>query len=323
MTGRKVIFTRRGGKRGFTLVELMVSSGLMTIVMAGFVAGFLQHRRVHHQKNIEQELQQNMRTALTFLQRDLRYAGSGMVMGGGNIQNWFSYADKREYGVPVNMDRVPWIVDGGDGSDELFVIGVSGEPVATLRELAFEGSRELALEINTGSLLPYDPNFRDGLKDVLLIAGLEAVHVVHKDTDGKIWVSREPTSDSVGVHLIYPAGTEIHQLNVVRYWVDNVNGVPSLLRDDSRFSYESNEDRVVADGIERFKLNRTGNLIEIELVGRTRRTSLGGSVDADSLIRHEMRSSNRIRNLEPELIIQGWPSDLLISDGDPGNRPGE
>ncbi|MCH8514606.1 MAG: prepilin-type N-terminal cleavage/methylation domain-containing protein, partial [Kiritimatiellae bacterium] len=150
MTGRKVIFTRRGGKRGFTLVELMVSSGLMTIVMAGFVAGFLQHRRVHHQKNIEQELQQNMRTAWTFLQRDLRYAGSGMGMGGGNIQNWFSYADKREYGVPVNMARVPLIVDGGDGSDELFVIGVSGEPVATLRELAFFFYVYLSLEIYTG-----------------------------------------------------------------------------------------------------------------------------------------------------------------------------
>ncbi len=314
LTARKIESTPHRRTSGFTLVELLVSSGLMTIVLAAFVGGFLQHRRIHHEKNIEQELQQNLRTAMTFLQRDLRYAGSGMVMGGENIQNWFG----ADYGIPTDMDGVPWIVDGGADSDELYVIGVSGEPVATLRELASEGSRELTLDLNMDSLLPYEPI----AGDVLLISGLEAVHVVQVDTNQKIWVSREPTTGTVGVHLIYPEGTELHQLNVVRYWVDDVNGVPSLLRDDSRFSYESNEDRVIADGIERFKLNRTGNLIGIELFGRTRRFSLGGSADADSVIRHEMRSSNRIRNLSPGLLIQGWPSNLLIGgDGEGENRP--
>lgn len=290
-------------KRGFTLTELLVASGLAAIVMVSFVGGFAQNRRTFHQKNIEQELQQNVRTAMMFLQRDLRYAGSGLVMGTGNLRDWF--------GLTETITEIPWIIDGGSGSDELVIIGVSGEPVAKLTRRIWEGSKTLPLVITDPSVLPYVPR----VGDVLVLAGIEGVVVESVVSDTEVRISRDPTTAGVGTHLIYPEGTDVFHLNVIRYRVGDVDGVPSLLRDDSRFTYESDADRVVADGVERFKVSRTGNLVAIEIDGRSRRT-VPGTQEADSLLRYSMRSDNRIRNTSPGLSIQGWPSDMLIPDAD-------
>ena len=265
-------------RAGFTLVELMIASGLATVVLVAFANGFIQQRRTHHQKNLEQELQQNVRTAMTFLQRDLRYAGSGMVMGTASAPKWFSSVDW----LPSDMDTVPWVVDGGaDGTDELYLIGIAGEPIGHLSEQVWEGGRELPLTLNEKSLLPYQPR----VGDVLLITGLEAVVVESVLSANRVQVSRDHSTSNAGVHLIYPEDTEIHQFNAIRYWVKEVDGVPSLLREDSRFTYASDEDRVVADGIEHFKITRTGHLFEIELRGRSRRTAPGRG-HSDSLLRY-------------------------------------
>lgn len=289
------------GKRGFTLTELLVASGLSAVVLTAFVAGFSQHRKNFHHKNIEQELQQNLRTAMMFVQRDLRYAGSGLVMGTSNLADWF--------GVDASVTDVPWIVDGGTGPDELMIIGISGEPVAKLTAQVWEGGTTLPLEITDPSVLPYLPR----VGDVLVLAGIEGVVVDAVTSNTSIEVSRDPRTTGVGTHLIYPAGTEVYLLNVIRYRVGEVEGVPSLLREDSRFTYETDADRVVADGVERFEVTRTGNLVHIELAGRSRRT-VPGVADADSLLRYALASDNRIRNTSPGLSIQGWPSDMLFAD---------
>jgi prepilin-type N-terminal cleavage/methylation domain-containing protein len=296
-------------RKGFTLTELLIASSLGLVVLASFFGGFTQHRRNFHLKNIEQELQQNLRTAMLFLQRDLRYSGSGLVMGARNLNAWF--------GLPSSVTDIPWIVDGGTGSDELIIVGISGEAVARLTERVWEGEHRLSLEITDPSVLPYYP--LPG--DVLVLAGVEAVMLDTAVSRTRVDVSRDPTTPGVGVHLIYPVGTEVFQLNVIRYWVDEVEGVPCLLRDDSRFTYESNADRVVADGVERFKLSRNGNLVQIELEGRSRRR-VPGAPSPDGLLRYTLNSVNRIRNTTPGLSIQGWPSDMLI-DTRGGNRPRE
>ncbi len=288
-------------RRGFTLTELLVATGLASVVLSSFVAAFLQQRKTFHHKNLEQEMQQNVRTAMMFLQRDLRYAGSGVVMGFLNLNNWFD--------VPAGMNQIPWIINGGDNSDQLLLIGISGEAVAELADHVIEGDTRMDLVIRDPAILPYSP--LEG--DVLVLAGIESVVVNEILSPTRIRVSRDPGVSNVGVHLIYPAGTEIFQLNVVRYRVGTVENVPSLLREDSRYSYGSDEDRVVADGIERFKVSRSGNLVEITLTGRSRRT-VPGVGSADSLLRYTMNSTNRLRNTSPRLSIQGWPSDILLGN---------
>jgi len=306
----KIFPSISASRKGFTLVELMVATGLASVVLLAFGAGFIQHRRVFHHKNLEQEMQQNVRTAMMFLQRDLRYAGSGLVMGTQNLDQWF--------GLPSTVQEIPWIVDGGTDSDELIVIGISGEPVAELTAFALEGQSEIQIEIRDPAILPYIPM----VGDVLVLAGIEAVIVNQVKSPTRLTVSRDPSIQNVGLHLIYPPETDVFQLNVIRYRVATVDGVPSLLREDSRYTYDSDEDRVVADGIERFKANRSGNVVEIELTGRSRRP-VPGIAAADSLLRYTLASSNRVRNTNPRLSIQGWPSDMLfaIDDDIPDNPP--
>jgi type II secretory pathway pseudopilin PulG len=296
----------------FSLVELMIASSLAVIVLGAVLTGFTQHRRTFHHKNLEQELQQNVRTAMMFLQRDLRYAASGMTMGFQNLDNWF--------GLGAGINTIPWIGSDGDGQDDLVIVGITGEPVATLSAWVLEGGNVLDLTIRDSTVLPYTPQ----TGDVLLLAGIEAVLVNEVLSSTRVRVSRDPMTSGTGVHLVYPVDTEVFQLNVIEYWVDEVDGVPSLLRDDSRFSYESNEDRVIADGIERIELLRNGNIVEINLTGRSRRTlpNVPNDTVGDSRLRYTLSSSNRIRNTSPRLDIQGWPSDMLFADVDgTGNQP--
>ncbi len=291
-----------GPRQGFTLTEVMVAGAIAAILLTVFMSGFTQQRNTFHQKNIEQELQQNVRTAMMYLQRDLRYAASGMVMGPISLDQWF--------GLDASITDIPWITDGGTGPDQLTVVGISGQPVGTLSQLILEGSTSLVLDIDNDTVLPYIPV----AGDVLVIAGIEAVVVnqVHNDT---LSISRDPTTNGVGVHLIYPAGSEVYLLNTIQYSVADVEGTPSLLRADSRYTYSSDADKVVADGIEDFQLTRAGDVVSISLTGRSRKPVPGyTSPDGDNFPHFTLTSQNRIRNSSPRLSIQGWPSDILIAD---------
>lgn len=298
-------------RQAFTLVELMVASALALMVMGSIFSGLAQYQKTFKQKNLEQEVQQNVRSAMMFLQRDLRYAGSGLTMGFLDLDDWF--------GLDSSIKSIPWIIDNGNGRDEMIIAGIAGEPVATLSSWVNEGDAVLPLTISASSILPYVPK----VGDVLLIASIEPVVVTAVITDTEIRVSRDPLMLSTGVHLVYPPGSEIFQINVIRYSVAEVQGVPTLLRDDSRFTYESNADRVVADGIERFEVNRSNDMVTITLGGGSRKSVPGLVNDSvgDSKIRYEVHSKNQLRNTSPALSIQGWPSDILFARNDESPSP--
>ncbi|MGA0368025.1 MAG: PilW family protein [Kiritimatiellia bacterium] len=299
-------------KSAFTLVELMVASALALVVLGGLFAGLSQHQKTFNKKNIEQELQQNVRTAMMFVQRDLRYAGSGLTMGFQDLDDWF--------GLPSTVNNIPFIINHADGKDEMILAGITGEPVATLSTLANEGDSILNLTILPSEILPYSPL----VGDVLLLAGIEPVVVTAVESNTRIRVSRDPSTLATGVHLIYPADTELFQINIIRYWVADVEGVPTLLRDDSRFRYDSDADRVIADGIEEFDLSRNGDLVDVRIRGRSRKAVAGLTDDAvgDSFVRYELTSANHLRNSSPYLSIQGWPSDILfVGGGSSGSGP--
>lgn len=293
-------------KQAFTLVELLFASALALLVLGGVFAALSQHQKAFNKNNKEQELQQNVRTAMMFMQRDLRYAGSGLTMGYQDLDAWF--------GLASNVNTIPWITSSGNGRDEVIIAGITGEPVATFSAWVDEGGTSLLLTILPSTILPYDPM----VGDVLLLQGIEAVMVDEVISNTQVRISRDPLIPNTGVHLIYPTGSEVFQINLIHYWVADVDGVPTLLRDDSRFTYESDADRVIADGIEEFNISRTGDMVDIEIKGRSREAVSGLTDDAigDSLVRYEMTSTNRLRNTAPYLSIQGWASDILYAAAD-------
>jgi type IV pilus assembly protein PilW len=63
---------------GFTLIELLVAIAVSGIVLAGLVSIFTTANRSYSQQDEMATLQQNLRVAKMFLERDIRMAGCGM-----------------------------------------------------------------------------------------------------------------------------------------------------------------------------------------------------------------------------------------------------
>lgn len=290
-------------RSGFTLVELMLASALAGVVLTAFVAGFTRQRQVFVQKNLEQETQYNVRNALAFLERDLRLAGSGLVMGGKNVGPWFGRTD---------LDGIPKIVDGGSDADRLITAGISGSPVATLHRNESAGGTVIEIARTSDNAYAYWP--RRG--DVLLLGGVETARITGGIAIfGTIFlqISTDPVQDGVGLTLDYPSGAEVFQLNVVEYAIREEDGVPGLMREDSRYRYGTEADKRVAEGIEDLQLLRTDDRVAVRVTGRTREPVPGFTGEADGRIRYTLGSEIEIRMPEPILNIGIWPQDALIS----------
>jgi len=60
---------------GFSLIELMVAMALASILMAGIATAYWVQTQTAREQQMVVEMQQNMRAAMYFLQRDIRMAG--------------------------------------------------------------------------------------------------------------------------------------------------------------------------------------------------------------------------------------------------------
>ena len=71
---RKKILARRG----FTLIELLVGSGIMLVVILAALTLYMRSNKVAVDQNMLAELQQDVRSAMYFMTRDIRMAGVGL-----------------------------------------------------------------------------------------------------------------------------------------------------------------------------------------------------------------------------------------------------
>jgi len=128
--------------KGFTLIEMMVSMAIFSIVMSGIIAAFHEQLKLHSRQQKVSEMQQNARTAMHFMARELRMAGFDPTgMAGTGIRP----VPNRHDAVTVSMD-----VTGGesDGIDN------DGDGVADNRqeEACGDGTTDGANEIITYAL---------------------------------------------------------------------------------------------------------------------------------------------------------------------------
>lgn len=98
---------RQPHRSGFTLVEMMVAVGILSIVVAGVMQSFVVQNRAYTVVDQTTESQQNLRAIAYMLERDLRMAG---------------------YRVPEGA--VACGIDKTDGPDTLYVS--DSEPIATI-----------------------------------------------------------------------------------------------------------------------------------------------------------------------------------------------
>jgi len=72
----------RRKEKGFTLLELMVSIGVMTVVAAAALSVYIKSGQVATQVGQNSEMQSEIRAAANQLSRDLNQAGTGIPLGG-------------------------------------------------------------------------------------------------------------------------------------------------------------------------------------------------------------------------------------------------
>jgi len=296
--------TRKGRKAGFTLTELMTASGLASVVLLSIMTGFTEQKRNFYKNSLEQAMHQNVRSSLDFIQRDLRSTGSGLVMGINHAKEWFPQIG--------TASVLPKIVDGGTGSDTLWLAGNFGNEVAVINTTIMSGTRTLDISPLQNSAYPFVPK----VGDVLLVGGLEVIRVVTVAEGGSLTFSASPYDLTTGMYFHYPAGTLISQLSTVQYSVATLNGLPCLLREDSRFTYGSNQDKIVATGIESIKASHLDGMFTVKVYGRSASPLPGkrSKTDADPYLRYELSSRNLSRNPSPLMPVRGWPRNTLITN---------
>jgi type IV pilus assembly protein PilW len=71
----------KNSKKGFTMIELMVTMGIASILLAGIYAAYSAQVRSHVTQQAVLDIQQNLRSAIYYVQRSVRMAGYGAPAG--------------------------------------------------------------------------------------------------------------------------------------------------------------------------------------------------------------------------------------------------
>lgn len=103
----------------FTLLEMMVAMTIFTIIMAGVMAAFHEQLRLHSRQQEVSGMQQNARTAMYFMARELMMAGFDPI---GTAGTGIKPVAGRHDAVTLSMDVTGGEADGvdndGDGKED-------------------------------------------------------------------------------------------------------------------------------------------------------------------------------------------------------------
>lgn len=212
-------------ERGHTLVELMFGLGIaMAAIAASYtVASTSDKTSVVNDQTAQ--MQQNVRIAMNLLSSDIKTAGYGMVGAVGACNQAIMPADNQAAGA-----------DSGPDSVSL----VTPTPVGTLAAQATAPFNAIAL--TAGSVATYSSE-GFGVGSVLSIGGATpaTVNAVAGDNLN--------LGTTVGLPVVYPAGTQIFWLRCITYSIGTTSvacsgNAPCLLRNGA----------AVAEGIEDLQL---------------------------------------------------------------------
>ncbi len=137
---------RAAGRRGFTLLEVIVAVAIASFTVAALYGLFTVQTRQFVTQDLQMEMHQNLRFATEMVTRSLRMAGYN--------------TDGRVYGVmgyPTDADDlpvvIPWDADGANGTDAVTV--VFGDP-----DLVMDTENDV-IESYTTTQISFRPNLLD------------------------------------------------------------------------------------------------------------------------------------------------------------------
>lgn len=121
-------------KKGFTLIELMVTMAIASVVLAGIYAAYSAQVRSHVTQQVVLDIQQNLRSATYYLQRSVRMAGYGA--NAGFVDNFDAFIEPyKSSGASRTATSIAFTVDEDDdgqidGTDGANIDNVDNELIA-------------------------------------------------------------------------------------------------------------------------------------------------------------------------------------------------
>ncbi|MEJ2200712.1 MAG: prepilin-type N-terminal cleavage/methylation domain-containing protein [Desulfuromonadaceae bacterium] len=102
------------GNKGFTLLELLIVLAISSVVLSAILQVFSKSQQVYNVQEDVAAMQQNVRTAKMYLERDIRMAGSGaMNLSGPNNKLVLPLAFENGHGA-TGTDRLTIVYDTPD-----------------------------------------------------------------------------------------------------------------------------------------------------------------------------------------------------------------
>jgi prepilin-type N-terminal cleavage/methylation domain-containing protein len=223
---------KRRGQRGFTIVELLVAMVLCTLLIGVafeigiiVVTGYRQHREAV-------AVQRAARGTIDIVADAVRNASAGVPSG-----------VMTDAAGCTGISAIE-VINSSSGPDELSVITAAGSTVTSTREVIDQTSGVVtvldASGLSEGDLILIT-DFTTGV--VLKLSGIE-------DQGDSFRLGLEPTG--CGVDFSYPVGALVLRAKVSRFYVEDVDGVPTIFMDPDSDGPEAGEP--LAEGVEDFQV---------------------------------------------------------------------
>jgi prepilin-type N-terminal cleavage/methylation domain-containing protein len=240
---------------GFTLVEMLVSTVVSLIVLAGLFQFFQVMTKSFNENRQMAEMQQEVRYALNFVSDSVKLAGNGIP----TVSGWSVITNK----------------DGGAGSDSVGVLGCYKSIVVETTQAMANDTSQIKVSstqgIESGDLvvISYPPN---GWQEIFRCTNI-AGNLLYHDTF-------QPYNTDNKLDHIYPLGSIVSVATHYGFFIqEDENGHPNLMVRTQMYNPE-----ILAGDIESFQLrfkmkdntwvNETDQLgdvrmVEVSIVART------------------------------------------------------
>ena len=240
-------------RRGFTLIELMISLVLFSFVIAGVLAVAVSMSQGFREQRAAVQAEGAVRVPLDFMADAIRQARPGSPT---NLV-YDSYACT---GLGLNAYNNPGTPSGTNGitagTDKLDVVFASGAVITSTREI-YNNSTSLAVTDATGISAGDSVVITDTSQAVLV----KVTAVSNNTLTLSALNSGCPASSIAAIPLLnqptiagpYPAAALVVRVQHVRFWVGQVDGNPTLMMDpdgnDATVDWEP-----LAEGVEDLQL---------------------------------------------------------------------
>jgi type IV pilus assembly protein PilW len=214
---------RLAGRSGFTLVEVLAAVAILTIAMAAVFSTFDFQQKSYTTQSRIAEMQQNLRLAEVYLDRDIRMAGYGIPSGGAPA------------GVTVPAGLLPsgtairtlFPVDSAAGPDSLYILYLydmdTNQPPTTNTNIMLSGSGQVSVASISGFLAA-------GGELVLITDNVTMDLFETSAAAGGVLTFGGGMNYNTAAHSKFPAGgygvgppaSTVAKARFLRYFIDNV-----------------------------------------------------------------------------------------------------